>query len=62
MNILRKTYKEHFESTNVNAKKPGRAAGGGGGGGGDLKQKGMKMGGKGSFVWKLGISNFRIKA
>ena len=34
----------------------------GGGGGGDLKQKGMKMDGKGSFVWKLGISNFRIKA
>ena len=31
MNILRKTYKEHFESINVNAKKPGRAAGGGGG-------------------------------
>ena len=30
MNILRKTYKEHFESINVNAKKPGRAAGGGG--------------------------------
>ena len=29
---------------------------------GDLKQKGMKMDGKGSFVWKLGISNFRIKA